>query len=71
MVASRLRTSRAPSARLWAPANSNLRRRLAAALPVLISISSSAKRAAPRASRFFVFSPDYSRHSVKEVVSVD
>ena len=53
MAVIRLRTSFASSPGLCAPANSNLRRRLAAALPALISISSSANRSAPSGSRFF------------------
>ena len=56
MVVSRLRTSFETSSELWAPANSNRRRRFTAALAVLTSTSSSARRWAPRASRFFVFS---------------
>jgi hypothetical protein len=51
MVVSRLRTSFASSLGLCAPASSSLRRRLAAGLPELISISSSASRSAPRACR--------------------
>ena len=39
--------------RARAPASSSRRRRLIAASPVLISISSSASRSAPSASRFF------------------
>ena len=46
----------ATSPGLSAPASSSRRRRLAAALPALISISNSARRAAPNASRFFAFS---------------
>ena len=53
MEARRLRTSRAASAGLAAPASSSRRRRLMAASPVLISISSWASRSAPSASRFF------------------
>src|SRR5262249_43579970 len=55
IAVSRLRTSLATSPGLCAPANSKRRRRLAAVLPMLISISSSARRSAPRASRFFAF----------------
>ena len=55
MIVSRLRTSLTSSAGLCAPASSTLRRRLAAALPALISISNSANRFRPRASRFFAF----------------
>jgi hypothetical protein len=53
MIVSRLRTSFATSPGLFAAANSNLRRRLTAALRALISTSSSASRVVPRASRFF------------------
>src|SRR5947207_4559480 len=53
IVASRLRTSFASSAGLCAPASSSLRRRFAAAFPVLISINNSASRSTPSASRFF------------------
>ena len=55
MTVSRLRTSFASSLGLRAPANSILRRRLAAASPALISISNSANRWGPRASRFLAF----------------
>ena len=51
-----LRLSRAASAGLVAPAGSSRSRLLAAALPVEISISSSARREAPSSSRFFAFS---------------
>src|SRR6516162_9199422 len=53
MFVSRLRTSLTSSAGLCAPASSSLRRRLAAALPALISINNSANRSGPRPSRFF------------------
>ncbi len=56
MVASRLRTSLETSLGLCAPASSNRRRRFTAALAVLTSISNSARRWAPRASRFLAFS---------------
>ena len=56
MAISRLRSSFATSIGLCAPANSRQRRRFAAALAVLISISNSARRSAPKASRFFAFS---------------
>src|SRR6516162_2306340 len=56
MAATRLRISLANSPGLCAPANSSLRRRLAAALPVLISNSNSANLAGPSASKFFALS---------------
>src|SRR5687767_6491355 len=55
MLVSRLRISRTTSPVLAMPASSNRRRRLAAALPVLSSISSSARRGAPKASKFLAF----------------
>src|SRR5215510_8314897 len=59
MIVSRLRTSLASSAELCAPASSILKRRLAAALPALISISNAANRSSPRASRFFALRADF------------
>jgi ParB-like nuclease domain len=48
-------TSFATSPGLWAPASSNRRRCFTAALPVLTSISNSARHWAPSASRFVEF----------------
>lgn len=56
MLVSRLATARPVSFGLCAPASSNRSRRLARAEPVLISISKSARLAAPSVSRFFAFS---------------
>ena len=56
IVASWVRTAFATAAGLSAPASSSLRRRWVAALPLLMSINSSASRRAPRALRFFAFS---------------
>ena len=53
MLVSRLVISRAASLGLWAPASASRSLRLAAALPVLTSISNCARRSAPSASRFF------------------
>ena len=52
MLASRLRTSWAASSTLLPAARARRSWRLAAPLPLLSSSSNSAKRAAPRASRF-------------------
>ena len=54
IVAMRCRTSLASSAVTCAPASSSRSNRRAAGLPLQISISSSARRSAPRASRFLV-----------------
>src|SRR5215467_6715775 len=73
MIVSRLRTSLASSAGLCAPASSTLRRRLAAGLPTLISISNAANRSRPSASRFFAFSAVFAAthfsHAVSENVA--
>lgn len=53
MLVNRLVISRAASLGLCAAAKARRSLRLAAALPVLMSINNSASRSAPRASRFF------------------
>src|SRR5437868_14280342 len=58
IVVMRLRTSFASASVPCVPASSILRRRLAVALPCESSISSSANRAAPSASRFCALSVD-------------
>jgi len=55
MLVSRLAIARPASFGLCAPASSSRSLRLAAALPVLTSISSCARRSALNASRFFAF----------------